>query len=203
MFLIVGLGNPGKQYASTRHNIGWRILDALKSQLDPDSEWKDETKFSSLVCRIKNSNNSPPPAKEEGLGEEVNLAKPLTFMNLSGFAVQKLINFYKIDPAKDLLIIHDDKDLLFGTMKLENGRSSAGQKGVQNIIDCLGTKEFLRLRFGVGQKTQTLPTDAFILKPFSPEEEHQLPALIQKTTSLLLSLREVSQQRDDEAISQA
>ena len=80
---------------------------------------------------------------------------------------------------KNLLVIHDDKDLKFGQIKLDKDRSSAGQKGVQNIIDLLGTKTFTRLRCGVGQKDQTLPTEAFILQPFSKEEEQQLSALIE------------------------
>lgn len=143
MKLIVGLGNPGKEYEHTRHNIGFRVVDQIPK------------------------------------AQHLLILKPDTFMNLSGKAVLEQVNFYKIDPSKDLLIISDDKDMLFGKIRFRSEGSSGGHKGLQSIIDHLGTHQFARLKIGVGHADQTIPTDAFVLQKFTKEEEDQLSEVIE------------------------
>lgn len=108
------------------------------------------------------------------------LAKPKTFMNLSGQAVAALLKFYKLNPETDLLIVSDDKDMVFGKLRLRDEGSSGGHKGLQSIIDSLGTEKFHRLKFGVGHENQGIPTDAFVLQKFDSDEEKALPELIVK-----------------------
>jgi PTH1 family peptidyl-tRNA hydrolase len=99
-------------------------------------------------------------------------------MNLSGIPIREFVHFYKLDSTKDLLIIYDDKDMMFGKMRERNEGSSGGHNGIKSIIAELGTENFHRLKFGVGHEEQTIPTDAFVLQNFSKEEEEQLPGLI-------------------------
>ena len=135
MKLIVGLGNPGKKYESTRHNMGFITIDRFSdiSQIDIDKE-----AFDGLLGRGKLYD------------EDVLLFKPSTFMNLSGTAVIKVINFFKID-IDDVVIIYDDMALQPGTMRMRISGSSGGQKGMQNIIDMLGTESIKRIRIGIGE----------------------------------------------------
>jgi len=164
MKLIVGLGNPGKQYERNRHNIGFRILEKLAAKLG--FEELACSKFEAMTC--------------EGTiqGGKIMLMKPQTFMNLSGKAIREMLHFYKLDAAKDLLVVYDDKDMVFGKMRQRNEGSSGGHNGVKSIISELGTENFPRLKFGVGHEDQKIPTDAFVLQNFSAEEEEQLPSLI-------------------------
>lgn len=143
MKLIIGLGNPGKEYAKTRHNIGFMAVEALGKALG-FSKWKHEKRLEAEVCR----------GFIASCCEDVILAKPQTFMNLSGRAVKLLTTYYRLRPD-DLLVIHDDLDLELGTLKLSHGSGSAGHNGVQSIIDVLHTKDFWRLRIGVGPRTQS------------------------------------------------
>jgi len=150
MILIVGLGNPGKKYAKTRHNIGFRVIDALRNELS---------------------------------NKDIVLLKPETFMNDSGKATKAMISYYKI-PLENLYVIHDDIDLPFGTIRVSKDSSSAGHKGVQSIIDELGTQDFSRIRIGIrppllrqgfGGQAQD-----FVLEKFSKQEEKQLKEIIKK-----------------------
>lgn len=137
MKLIVGLGNPGEKYADTRHNVGFVLLDRLREKWDfPD--FKMEKKFQAEL------------SQGEQNGEKTILAKPQTFMNLSGEAVKSIMDFYKLSPA-DLLVLHDELDLKVGSFKVATDSRSAGHNGVQNIIDAIGTQKFIRLRIGIGQ----------------------------------------------------
>ena len=135
MKLIVGLGNPGKKYEKTRHNMGFMVVDLLSdiSQIDVDKEI-----FNGLMGRGKI------------FDEDVLLFKPTTFMNLSGTAVQQVIHFFKID-IEDVIIVFDDMALPVGTIRLRMSGSSGGQKGMQNIIDMLGTENIKRIRVGIGE----------------------------------------------------
>ena len=135
MKLIVGLGNPGKKYEKTRHNMGFMVVDLLSdiSQIDVDKEI-----FNGLMGRGKI------------FDEDVLLFKPTTFMNLSGTAVQQVIHFFKID-INDVIIVFDDMALPVGTIRLRMSGSSGGQKGMQNIIDLLGTENIKRIRVGIGE----------------------------------------------------
>jgi PTH1 family peptidyl-tRNA hydrolase len=153
--LIAGLGNPGEKYQKTRHNIGFILLDLLAEEMNANFEFNSN--FNAEIAEFKSG------------PEKIILCKPFTFMNNSGQAVAKIVNYYKID-LKDILIIQDEIDLPFGKIKFATNSSSAGHKGIQSIVDYLGTQEFQRLRFGINHETKPLPTEIFVLKNFSQEE---------------------------------
>ena len=134
MKLIAGLGNPGKEYAETRHNSGYMAIDRLAQKAGVSittEKWNALT----AVCRIE--------------GQAVLLMKPLTYMNNSGSAVSQAVSFYKIEP-EDILILHDDMDLPTGSVRIRKKGSSGGQKGMKSILQCLGTDDIARIRIGVG-----------------------------------------------------
>jgi PTH1 family peptidyl-tRNA hydrolase len=133
--LIVGLGNPGEKYERTRHNAGFWWVDAIAER--KRAAWKRETKFSGYVTRV-----------EEG-GHEFTLLKPATYMNESGRSVSALMRFFKIEPSQ-LLVVHDELDLPPGAVKLKRGGGTGGHNGLEDIVDALGTKDFWRLRVGIG-----------------------------------------------------
>ncbi len=162
MKIIVALGNPGKKYELTRHNVGWLALDALATSYKLPAT-SSEKKFNSVILNSDHSGR-------------IILAKPQTFMNLSGTAVSEMVNFYKVDIKKDLLIIHDEIDLSFGTIKFTRSSSSAGHNGVKDIIQKLGSQDFCRIRVGVENRTSKdqIPTDAFVLQNFTEEEINKL-----------------------------
>ncbi len=164
--LIVGLGNPGKEYENTRHNVGFLFIDQIKKSLDI-KEFKLEKKLFSEIAEA-----------------EIPLAKPQTFMNKSGDAVSALAKFRKIKP-ENILVVHDDIDILWGNFKFSFGRSSAGHKGVESIIKTLKTKNFWRLRIGI-QPTLKKHTsaDKIILKKFTPTELKTLNQTIAKIISV-------------------
>lgn len=170
MKLIVGLGNPGKEYGKTRHNIGFRIVNAVAAKLGI-MEWKFSEKFQAEI------------SEHDG----ALFVKPQTFMNLSGKSAAALVNFYKLDPAKDLLVIADDKDMVFGKLRLRGFGSSGGHKGLQSIIESIGTKQFHRLKVGVGHEDQRVPTDAFVLQKFSKEEEKAIPTMVEDSVKKILA----------------
>ncbi|MGL4462746.1 MAG: aminoacyl-tRNA hydrolase, partial [Planctomycetia bacterium] len=154
MHLVVGLGNPGDRYKSTRHNIGFRALDRL-AEVNGAAAW--QTRFDALVvdCLVEN--------------EKTLLVKPQTFMNASGRSVRKAIDFYKATPA-DLLVVCDDFSLPLGRLRLRAKGSSGGQNGLKDIIAHLGTEEFPRLRVGIGEPGGRDPA-AFVLSEFSVAEK--------------------------------
>ena len=152
MKLIVGLGNPGERYQKSRHNVGFILLD--KFAADNNLNWRKVERFNSEVADYSN-----------GL-----LIKPQTFMNNSGDAVSKLVNFYKIFPD-NLIIIHDDVDLPLGSVKKQKGKNSAGHHGVEDIIEKLGTKDFWRIRVGIGKpEDKNIPVDEWVLQDFGENE---------------------------------
>lgn len=150
MKLIVGLGNPGREYKNTRHNIGFMVLDNYLGKVD----WK--TKMETYLYQTDINK------------ETVIFIKPLTYMNLSGLAVKKIVNFYKID-LKDILVIQDDVDLDTGTYRLKRNSSAGGHNGIKSIIQELNTEEFSRLKIGISKST-TIPTDKYVLSKFSSED---------------------------------
>jgi len=158
MHLIVGLGNPGREYSLTRHNIGWMIVDELARR----HEMRIEKKQSD--ARVGGGHFS---------GQKILLAKPLTFMNLSGKAVAGLMNFYRIEPGR-LLILCDDLNLPTGKLRLRANGSDGGQNGLKSVAQMIGTREYARLRFGVGApaeaERQERGTAAYVLRPFATEE---------------------------------
>ncbi|MFC1608894.1 aminoacyl-tRNA hydrolase [Patescibacteria group bacterium] len=171
MKIIIGLGNPGKEYQNNRHNIGFLILDKIQEKFGFPS-FTFNKKFNAEISEQSGEFNF---LEKIGLkkSSKVILVKPQTFMNKSGDSVQKIMNFYKATP-EDILVIHDDLDLLTGRSKISEGSSAAGHNGVQDIINRLGTKNFNRLRIGVeleaGRENRKIPGQKFVLQDFSEEE---------------------------------
>lgn len=162
MWLIVGLGNPGAQYARTRHNIGFDCLETLAER-------------HGLSFRGKRANSL---IAEGNLGgTRVALVQPQTYMNLSGQAVANLRNWYKIDPAGELLVVYDDLDLPFGKIRLRERGSPGTHNGMRSIVQQLGGNAFPRLRVGIGQPPGKMDAAAYVLARFNKDEEAQLPAL--------------------------
>lgn len=133
--LIVGLGNPGEKYENTRHNLGFAVLDALLQELTPVEKtvWQEDKKSNSLIAKV---------------GDLI-LAKPMTFVNASGFAVRKLITDHQLQ-ITNLWVVHDDLDLPLGKIKIRKGSGSAGHRGIDSIVKELGTHDFVRFRLGIG-----------------------------------------------------
>jgi len=165
MRLIVGLGNPGRLYTDSRHNIGFSVVKALAK--------------SYKISLKKESGNSSLSAKGKIDGKNVILATPLTFMNLSGIAVRDLFKKYRID-LDNLLVVCDDLDLEFGRLKLRPSGSSGGHRGLKSIIDSLGSQEFPRLRIGIGRSSQEIEASVYVLSPFSRREKGQVKHIIEK-----------------------
>lgn len=159
MWLVVGLGNPGGQYALNRHNIGFMALDAFAAGIG-NPRFRDERK--ALVTRFK---------IEE---EEVLFAKPQTYMNRSGESVRELLAFYKI-PLEKLIVVHDEIDLGFGAIKLHKNRSAGGHNGLKSINECLGSQDYVRVRMGVGRPPHPkMDVASYVLQNFSSEEQTHL-----------------------------
>jgi PTH1 family peptidyl-tRNA hydrolase len=150
-FLIIGLGNPGREYRETRHNVGFMLLDRLAVKL--------KTRFTRMQSKALVASSNYQERK-------IILAKPQTFMNLSGQSVQGLIHFYKL-PLENLLIAHDDLDLPIGSIRIRPDGSSAGQKGMLSTIERLGTDEFPRLRLGIGRPPGQMEAPDYVLQDFS------------------------------------
>lgn len=153
MKLIIGLGNPGKEYKNTRHNVGFLVLDNYLNTND----WKE--KFNALYHEDKIN------------GEKVIFIKPLTYMNLSGDAVVKFVNYYDVKFC-DIFVIHDDLDLPFSTYKIKKNSSAGGHNGIKSIINRLGTQDFARLKVGVSHD-RSVDTKDYVLGHFSKKEKEQ------------------------------
>ena len=160
--LLIFLGNPGKIYNKTRHNVGWLFSDNLY----PSAQWSQ--KFHAEIAT-------------EG---QYKLLKPLTFMNESGKAVRACTDFFNFK-SEEILVVHDDLELPFGTIRLQKGGGLAGHNGLKSIKSHLGSDDFLRLRFGIG-RPQRGSVASYVLLPFSKEEAPLLPLLFGKAESLLI-----------------
>ncbi len=170
MKVIVGLGNPGPQYAETRHNIGFLLVDLLAEVY----ELQFRAKFQGLWTEGNVE------------GERILLLKPQTFMNLSGRSVRELTNFYKI-LGSDLLIVHDDMDLSLGKIRLRDQGSAGGHNGIKSILAELGTERFWRLKLGVGRPPKEYDPAHYVLSPFADDETTQLDEVLgraEKATNL-------------------
>lgn len=171
MKLIVGLGNPGEKYESTRHNLGFRVVDQFIADRLPATDygkiWKNDEKFKAEVCRLKT--------------EDLFIVKPQTHMNASGLAVSKIARYFKV-PVSDIVIIHDELDLPLGKIKVRIGGSAAGHRGVESIIESLGDDKFIRVRLGIGtlhsqrsdRDRQRADTEHFVLEPFESVEKPKI-----------------------------
>lgn len=179
MKLIIGLGNPGKKYEKTRHNVGFVILDELREKLTEYqiSNWELSKKFNAEICgcTIK--------------GEKIILVKPQTFMNESGVSVSLIGHFYKLTP-KDLVVVHDDKDLKLGEVKVQVDRGHAGHNGVRSIIEHLNTQNFLRVRVGVASDNEKKMqnTADFVLGKFGLLERSKVKEVIQKSVDEVIKI---------------
>ncbi|RQD74667.1 MAG: aminoacyl-tRNA hydrolase [Candidatus Syntrophonatronum acetioxidans] len=169
MKLIVGLGNPGKEYLSTRHNIGFMVVDSLAK------------KHNINLNRLRGSS-----AAGKGVirGEEILLAKPLTYMNLSGRAVKALVAELKASPS-DIIVIHDDLDLDLGRLRLRGEGGTGGHRGIASIIEKLGTESFNRLRIGIGRPRENQEARDYVLEEFSREEEVEVEEVISRAVKAL------------------
>lgn len=155
MYIIAGLGNPGKQYAQTRHNVGFDTIDILADKYNISVD----TKKHKALC-----------GKGMIEGQKVVLAKPQTFMNLSGESVRELVDFYKIDPEEELIVIYDDISLEPGKIRIRKKGSAGGHNGIKNIIAQLGTQNFQRIKVGVGEKPKGWDLADYVLGHFSKED---------------------------------
>jgi PTH1 family peptidyl-tRNA hydrolase len=165
-FLIVGLGNPGIEYRSSRHNVGFMVIDRLASELGIKL---GKYQFKALTgSQIRD-------------GQKWIIAKPQTFMNLSGTAVGSLVKFYKV-PMDHLMIIHDDIDLPIGTIRIRPKGGSAGQNGVNSIIERLGAQDFPRLRVGIGRPSGQRTAANYVLADFQKSEKAIVDDLLDKCT---------------------
>ncbi len=172
MILIVGIGNPGEEYKFTRHNLGFFVLDKFSEKLS------EKFKYS------KNLNS------EIIKKEKLILIKPQTFVNLSGIAVSRAISKYLIQ-YKDILVICDDFSLPLGKLKLKLKGSSAGHKGLESIIQYLGTEEFPRLRLGIGPVPSGMDPKDFVLSKFDPSEEKTVEEMIRKAIQSIEKIVEI------------
>lgn len=170
-FIIVGLGNPGRAYRETRHNIGFMLVSRLADRLGVEFS-RMESK--SLVT------------KGEYKSHRLILVKPLTYMNLTGQAVSSLVRFYKV-PLENLLVAYDDIDLPVGTQRLRPDGGAGGHKGMQSIIQQLGTNEYPRLRLGIGRPPGKKGAAVYVLKDFSPEEAEFLPVILDQGVEAALT----------------
>lgn len=155
--VIVGLGNPGKQYEGTRHNAGWMALDTLAKELRA-GEWTDKQKFLCTMCEIMIDDHP------------VLLVKPTTFMNRSGECVRKLIDFYKLDPAKQILVLVDDIDIPLGTERYRESGGPGTHNGLKSIVENLG-EGFPRFRIGIGPKPENIDLAVWVLSAMTEEQK--------------------------------
>lgn len=165
MYLIVGLGNPGRQYEATRHNMGFDTIDYL---VEKHRIPQGGVKFNAMYGK--------------GIigGEKVILMKPLSYMNLSGGPIREMVNYFKIDPETEMIVIYDDIDLEPGQLRIRKQGSAGGHNGIKDIIRQLGTEKFLRIKVGVGAKPKGWDLADYVLGHFSDSERKLIDEAIEK-----------------------
>jgi PTH1 family peptidyl-tRNA hydrolase len=173
-FMIVGLGNPGKDYQKNRHNVGFMAIDKIAQEFGIENK---KVKSKAIIMEGKKDN------------KKIILVKPQTFMNLSGSAVASLVKFFKINP-ENLIVIHDDLDLPSLSIRLRPGGGAGGQKGVASIIQNLGTQQFNRVRIGIGRPPGRMDAADYVLQNFPKQEEKELPFLFDTVTKAVESILE-------------
>lgn len=161
MYIIVGLGNPGRQYENTRHNVGFRLIDKLA----------DKHNISVLECKHKAM-----IGKGYIEGQKVVLVKPQTFMNLSGESVRDVLQFYKVEPDTQLIVVYDDISLAVGALRIRKKGSAGGHNGIKNIILHTGTDTFKRIKIGVGEKPKGYDLADYVLGHFTAAENKDIDA---------------------------
>jgi PTH1 family peptidyl-tRNA hydrolase len=158
-YVIVGLGNPGKQYEETRHNIGFMLLDEIAQEAK--SNFSLQAKFNAMTCKIVWN------------GVDVILAKPQTFMNLSGESVRQILSYFKI-PEKNLIVVFDDLDQAHGSVKMRVGGGHGGHNGIRSILEHTSSDKFCRVKVGIGKPIHKSATSSWVLHRFSTEEDELL-----------------------------
>lgn len=172
VLLIAGLGNPGPKYISTRHNAGFIVLDALLEEFNVSFTDKVSGKSEYQIAETRN-----------GM-DRVLLVKPMTFMNRSGDAIWPLMRFHKIIP-ENLIVVHDDLDIEPGRLKFVSGGGAGGHNGIKSIISSIGTKEFHRLKIGIGRPEGQIPVDRYVLSNFKNDEKTGLENAIKNGVACL------------------
>lgn len=173
MFLVVGLGNPGPQYALTRHNIGFLALDLFAKSYNMTS-WKEEHR--AHTCRMTID------------GQQIMLAKPMTYMNNSGESIIPLMGFYKI-PKENIVVAHDDLDIPFLDIRVQKNRGHAGHNGIRSISDLMGSADYARLKLGIGRPPHPeMKVADYVLQKFSSEEQEKLPDFLNKAGDAIESI---------------
>jgi PTH1 family peptidyl-tRNA hydrolase len=169
-FLLIGLGNPGREYQGNRHNFGFMFVDRVAVRLGARGlKVQSKAIVTSAVYQER----------------KLILAKPQTYMNLSGQSAQGLLNFYKL-PTENMLIAHDDLDIPFGTIRMRPGGGPGGQKGIASTIERLGTKDFARLRLGIGRPPGRMDPAAYVLQDFSRDEMKVMSELLDRAADAAL-----------------
>ena len=168
MKLVVGLGNPGQKYVQNRHNVGFMVIDRILGEYSASPHASKKLQSISYFLDKKRI-----------------LVKPQTFMNLSGRAVNRVVNFYKVKP-EDLLVVHDDVDLEFGEVKHQFCRGAAGHRGVESIVEALGSEKFARVRIGVGRPSTQMDIDKWVLQNFS-EDPGEVAKLIERASEVVIN----------------
>lgn len=163
MFLIVGLGNPDKRYEKTRHNVGFDTIDAIADRYG---------------IRVREKRHKALCGTGVIKGTKVILAKPQTYMNLSGESIAEIINFYKLDPEEEMIVIFDDISLAPGNIRVRKKGSAGGHNGVKSIIACTGNQNFMRIKVGVGEKPQGWDLADYVLGRFSDEDRSAVETAI-------------------------
>lgn len=181
MYLIVGLGNPGEKYQKTRHNLGFVVIDKLAYSVQRIGDsWKQNKKLKAEIQQVNYTLNA--------MNYTLVFAKPLTYMNNSGLAVRLLADYFKIVP-ENIVIVHDDLDILLGKIKVRKGGSGAGHRGVESVIKSLGTDNFVRVRVGIGPTEERLSeTEDFVLEPFTSKEKPVVKRVIKHAVQALETL---------------
>jgi len=170
-YLLIGLGNPGREYRDNRHNVGFMLIDRLIVRLNARG-MKVQSKAIITTATYED--------------RKLILAKPQTYMNLSGQSAQGLLNFYKL-PVENMLVAHDDLDIPFGTIRIRPGGGPGGQRGMASTIEQLGTKDFPRLRIGIGRPPGRLDPSAYVLQNFSREEMKILSEIVDRAADAALT----------------
>lgn len=170
-FLVVGLGNPGREYKDNRHNVGFMLIDHLTVRLDARLS---RMQAKALVGSVKYE------------GNKIIFAKPQTYMNLSGQSIQGLTRFYKL-PLENMIVAHDDLDLPFGAIRIRPGGGPGGQKGVASTIERLGTKDFRRLRIGIGRPPGRMDPAAYVLQNFAQADLIMLSEILDHAADAVLT----------------
>jgi PTH1 family peptidyl-tRNA hydrolase len=170
--IIVGLGNPGKEYERTRHNAGFMVVDTLAKQIG--ATWKHEPKLRSMMA--------------EGIieGEKMVFVKPTTYMNASGEAVRLVMDYLKVLPAS-ILVVSDDIDLPLGQLRFRTEGGAGGHNGLKSMIQCLGTQQFLRLKVGVDAPPEKVPLEAYVLQKFAGHEHDVIDRSVKKAVEIVLA----------------